>query len=68
MSKSRRTEKQVLDREVERSIQEEQDIQAAIRDSGYFYDEDWYTYQEYLAKQEKTGHDKKSWHCQIGQP
>ena len=43
MSKSRRTEKQAFDREVERSMHEEQDIQAAIRDSGYFYDEEWYS-------------------------
>ena len=53
MAKSRRNEKQELNKEVERSIQEEQDIQAAIRDCGYFYDEEWYTYQEYLAKQEE---------------
>lgn len=53
MSKSRRTEKQALDREVERSIQEAQDIQAAIADPGFFYDESRGTYEEYLAKLEE---------------
>lgn len=53
MAKTRKTEKQELDREVERSMQEAEDIQAAIRDSGFFYDEEHYHYAEYLAKQEE---------------
>ena len=53
MSKKSGKEKQQLRREVETAIQEEQDIQAAIKDPGFFYDESRGTDEEYLAQHEE---------------